>query len=171
MKRFALALLLACGCAQTPPIDCVTRCGLRLAGDVPHIDDGAQWTCAELQRTEDAVLAAFDHQVSDDRFRNACERISGWVVVVRPTVFVDSTVGGRAHCASGVLEVGALSPLNSTLPHELAHAVQSCQPLAPVESSDPDHSNWQRDGIASALEEVEALAYVEYRRCSSNRCE
>lgn len=170
MRTFALLLLAGCGLPDAPHLPrldlapkCVTRCGLRLEGPTPEITDGPQWTCDELQRTEDQILSAFA-SVEDPRFAQTCGRISGWSITVAPGVFLSESVGGVTKCQSGELVVDGLAPLNSSLAHELAHVVQDCRPRGPG-----DHGAWDEDGITGALEQVSTAAYAQYRRCAGGQ--
>lgn len=154
----ALLALSITGCQPKPvPIACRTTCGLELVGEVPPLTDlypGARgWSCDEFQLAEDVTISAFERMVdtnADPRFLNSCGALSGVEVQVRPmNTWVDpanpdagADVAGWDFCDQGFIQVNDAPPMESSLPHELAHAIQNCNATAPVRKSDPDHSNW-----------------------------
>ncbi len=152
MRRFAAAcwILIACAlviacvlclasCAPVPGPACVSACGLRLMAPAP-------WSCSEFQDAEDHALEAFQ-AVTDPRFAHACTRISAYSVrVTAGATFPDATgrqLDGLTYCEHGAIYVGNVPPRRGALAHELAHAVQSCDP--------PDHRGWDTNGITDAL--------------------
>lgn len=155
MIRFQILLLLA-SCATVPAPVCVTPCGLEL------LTAGATaWSCPALAEAEAASIEAFDAHVTDVRFRNACALLKGWRLVIMPGAdWVDPykrNVSGETNCDSWLVQVGERPPLQSSLPHELAHVIQRCMPT-PFEGSLPEsqaaHANWDRDGINAAIDSV-----------------
>lgn len=153
MRALILIALALPACWPTvvrPVPACVTRCGLRILPPVP-----AGW-CAEIQPFEDQALGAYA-QVPDPRFRQACQVLGSWAVMVAAQRNFNSSsefqqlddggwqrlwVGGETHCEVSTVIVGNAPPAVGRLGHELAHAIQGCSPLPPVDPTDPFHSNW-----------------------------
>lgn len=156
---------LACGGMPDNP-RCITRCGMRLQGIYPSGAIPADWTCAALQHTEDQMLHYFPLAM-DLRFRHPahiCSRFQGASIwLYRGASWTDAwerDVGGLAFCAFGEYQVAApegTPPWQTTLPHEMAHAIQNCTSPAPIDQgpgADSQHSNWWRDGIFSVIDMV-----------------
>lgn len=166
MKRLAaaLAFLLTVECgaleAQFNPRrpECITTCGVTYYGSVDGgalLDPG--FDCAAVQRIEDAAIENFASYVTgDDRFARSCPALNGWYLYMDPDhVFVDPfgrRVHGYAWCELRTMHVGSALPgFRTALAHELAHAVQFCQPFA-SSPTDPDHAEWRERGIYRAVE-------------------
>lgn len=117
----------------------------------PENQPGTQpWTCAEFQVVEDATMQAFTTIPLDSRFANSCAAVSGYRVFVHSEVHWTQNgtgieVSGETFCSNGVMAVNNVSPLVSSLPHEMAHAVQACNALwDPPDKHDPAHQGWGR---------------------------
>lgn len=163
-----LPLLVLISCAgggwklDTEKPFCVTKCGAEFFedyGDRLVQNYEPKWTCATLQKGEDLMLKVWARNVIDPRFENACSLIKGARITMAKTVWWTRVDGlqviGTTYCAESVVQVG-----NSPLPdgaflHEMSHWVQRCQTRAPVDPKDPDHSNWKRDGIYAAEQELQ----------------
>jgi hypothetical protein len=138
------------------------------------------WTFENVQAMEDQSIqgyAAFvmDH---DPRFEAnaACKALSGVEVEIRTEPYWNDpgnggeAVTGLTHCAGEVtpwIEMGGdHAPNSGTLTHEMAHAIQRCSPIGPFpmantdptyeNDGDPQHENWGRDGIYSAIAFVQS---------------
>ncbi len=148
-RRFALALATLSAC-NTPGI-CTTPCGVQL------VQIQAGWTCPAFTELESVTLESFAAHVSDPAFQNSCYRLQGWNVRVEAEpdwispehVTSENPTGrvrGLTRCELGLMQVGNRSPFQSSLPHEMAHAIQACVP--------GDHENWADAGIYDAINEV-----------------
>lgn len=164
MRLIGILVLLA-GCGHAGPL-CQTRCGMLLMNE-PEDQGGPlyknkqpKWTCAEFQRAEDTVLAAYAKHVTDPRFETVCSRLNRWPVFVNESKNWEVTgtlVSGMTYCVATYprTEVGNAPPLRGSLVHELAHVVQECVGTgAGVLSEDYGHANWTEDGIRAAESDV-----------------
>ena len=194
----------SCGCAPVhPPRLCETACGMYLAAPPPTQDvyDGGSldestallpwWTCDNLNAIEAQSLQALNDNAAryDDRFEphTACRALEGVSVTVRRErhwwdgsdagyVGNDAWVVGLTSCRSGTprIQVANREPANGVLTHEMAHAIQSCEPKGPkplvgqdpdyAGDSDPDHLNWTRYGIYAAELQVMMIDAAERMR-------
>lgn len=166
------ALCASCAAStQTGPL-CTSPCGVRLYGPIPEPQPENQgmpgWTCPELARAERISIDAFDQEVSDPRFANACAALRGWALQVEPTsiwkspehVTLDNPNGliaGVTYCAGGAMRVGNNPPLLSALPHEMAHAIQRCDPNG--------HAGWSDNGIYAAIARARDVSHADRARC------
>ena len=117
----------------------------------------ARWSCAEFKESEDFAVEQLT-KVSDSRFINSCARLNSWKVFVQPVeTWRDEywrDVGGLTYCVSKTIYVGSQRPLNGSLCHEMAHAIQECQPNFDASCEEDDyHKCWKRDGIFKAIDE------------------
>lgn len=137
-------------CTVGAPPDCITRCGVRVFNALP---DAGQ-TCDEFQFTEDVAIREF--QFTTDERLHTCT-LQDWNVEVQPTVnfwTLGELKSGRTFCFSETMLINGIRPNRSSLPHEMAHALQRCAPKPPFDDSDYDHSNWQDGGIYDAISRV-----------------
>lgn len=151
-----LAVLMLCGlsvltCAGTegPPI-CATRCGMT----VSRFPD-AGWSCPLLQKLEDSTLTAF-RTYSDDPRLYVCSNLFGYHIKFNPSPGSWRAQDGRlvfglTWCEAKDIEVSSSRPIYNSLPHEMAHAMQNCAPRPPEDPKDVQHSNWEEDGINTAI--------------------
>ncbi len=143
MKLLAALLLVSCGPAAPEFYACRSACGLLVEYPVSQ-----QW-CTSLQTAEDRTLKAFVRiALTDARFGGACSALQDYTVEVLETPsFVRAWdryhISGQTSCDIRRIVVGSDLPARGALPHELAHAVQRCQPQGPIAAVDPDHSNWE----------------------------
>ena len=165
MKYLVLLLLAGCTPAATTGISPTlfrSPCGLDIRG---YTDGGVHelWTQASVAAFEDRILDEFQF-IGDARFKrkaNVCKLLNGWQIWLHPQgCWVDRwgrEVCGLTDCLYKLSQVGAIPGLNDgpdrgSLAHELAHAVQRCSPVLPVDPDlDEDHANWTRDGIYDAI--------------------
>jgi hypothetical protein len=58
-------------------------------------------------------------------------------------------VAGYTFCPFTEIQIGIYPPhaARSNYGHELLHAAQGCNSVAPPDTEDVDHSNWTRDGF------------------------
>ncbi len=150
MKTLLLSALLLSGCGQHI-YACKSTCGMYVEYPVEQ-----DW-CDELQETEDRALTAFYKVEGDNRFKDSCNRLQGTLISVQTTrYFVDSwgrSVSGLAACYSGIVYLGSQSPSAGALAHEMAHVIQNCAAVGPLDKEDPDHSHWE-DSIGPELIKV-----------------
>lgn len=145
-----LFALLSCAssCRVGTPPDCVTHCGIDIFQ--------AKYRCEEYQFAEDETLREF--LFTNDKRLHTCA-VNDWRVEVQPTINFQSygeQVSGRTVCESKVMYVNSHLPNRSSWSHEMAHAMQNCDPLRPLDSSDYYHSNWADGGIYAAISRVRA---------------
>lgn len=169
----ALYLLFAFGCAPAPVVACATACGMSLGTPVYPVDalylGQGEWTCEEFQSAETTAVEALRTYGRDPRLQHTCEAVSGYRVYVQPEINFTSpdgaNVAGLNFCSTRTIYVGNVSPMQSALAHEIAHAAQRCAPLLPVDPKDPDHSNWERDGVYNSLRAASAVANDRRLKC------
>lgn len=157
MKYLPLILLL--GCATWPrgflfqdtkyPVKCTTVCGLELLEPAP-------WSCGDFQALEIRALTAFHTVTHDIRFLRSCERLKKWDVMVSPGKNVTNAqgveVGGDTSCGQRRIFVGNPLPEKGRLAHELAHAIQECQPVDDGRDYFDQHYRWEP--IYAALQDA-----------------
>lgn len=159
-----LAVLLLAGCGPGPV--CKTRCGLEFRGMTDSSPVPYGWECDAFQRAEDVTLEAFGAQVvNDERFRPAaaCGAVSQFRVFLHPEEFWFSPehgvdIGGVTYCHAvppGLVVGMSNTPQGGALAHELAHAIQGCDPRF-SDPTDPMHAGWYENGIVSAIDSVRA---------------
>lgn len=141
MRALVLVLLLTgCGAMHRPA--CVTNAGMFVSEPAPA------GFCERLQEAESRVLIAFrDVAPFDPRFATADDRLSDWEIQIVPFSSWYQTgsgirISGETLCPEHIMRVNKAMPLDGSLPHEMAHAIQNCQPVPPIDKYDPDHSNW-----------------------------
>lgn len=180
MVLVILFLLMLSGCGRmypdtSGPIVCTTTYGLQIIGPVPPMDSkyvGTRgWECDDVDRVETEIVLAFRDMVTEDN-RFFGETWTGWEgyrVRVRPTIewmdpqlHQDETLYGETWCDSHYIEVNDAPPQAGTLAHELAHAIQNCDPKGPKDKKDPYHSNWNSEGIYNAIDYVYSEWNVKY---------
>jgi hypothetical protein len=179
------------------PAICQTACGMRLVSVAAQdVYDGGQsddianylepwYTCENFQAVEDLSIAALNKYAApfDPRFKSyaACHALDGVEVTVLPVKrWYDGTDAGYAgnnkwvvgitYCEGGspTIDLAAYTPAMGFMTHEMAHAIQRCNPLGPVPTvgtdpsydadSEPTHLNWGRYRINSAIAAVEGTA-------------
>lgn len=159
--RYSLLLLLACCGPSIELPTCRTKCGLQLIGALPpatefYNADDERWSCAAIQRAEDAAIVEFT-RIDDYRFRDTCEEIGkySFSLVSSPT-FQDSigrSVTGVTYCHKFAAAVSNVVPSHSALLHEMAHMVQQCGPGSCTHpgTDDFDHWCWESIGVHNAI--------------------
>lgn len=164
--RFALLLALTSCVAVEERATCQTTCGMFFVGPFPTPDrytlDAPEWSCGALQAVESGIIARFP-AANDGRFRAVCPLLYGWVVRMNPKrSWIDPNWGevdGLTDCRLGETVIGNKAPDRSALPHEMAHAVQNCQPNACAHPGvDDQHWCWSENGVylAAASANLEA---------------
>ena len=148
MKTLALVLAFAsCG----PDLNkigehCTTNAGIKITGG-----ESQKGWCDTVQDVEDRTLEAFKRMVTyaDDRF--FAPDLSAWSVQIynsRSWLTPNGTsVAGLTDCYNKLMFVGSDPPAWGSFGHEMAHAIQNCEPKPPLEydPNDPQvehHSNW-----------------------------
>ncbi len=158
MRVLALPLLcVICACGQTEqPFVCRTRCGVELV-NVPI--DAPGWTCNNLQIQEDEMLEEYT-RIDDIRFQSACSLMHGWRVHLGdgPLITDPALSGpltGVTHCELQESTVGNSPPWESSYPHEMAHAVQNCQPnKCAYTNEDDSHWCWDTNLVLDTLARI-----------------
>lgn len=159
-NMITLAFLALSSCAPAFQVECISKCGIEIVSvlntdaDKDSPPDGQQTPeefCQGLGAYEAKMLEAFNDPkllAADARFKNACTLLKGWKVQLNDhtawNYYPDSsgvpeTVYGLTYCDKGY---SLIDNGGTTLGHEMAHAVQRCQPVPPIDPNDPDHSNW-----------------------------
>lgn len=146
-----LSLFFLTGCGPSAgPVICTSYCGMRLLEPPENRPGTYPWTCEEFQAVETATVMAFETMVLDPRFSTSCEAVAGWRVYVHEEVHWTQNgsgveVAGETFCVDGMMAVNNVSPMASSLPHEMAHVVQKCNPIwEPPDEKDPQHQGWGR---------------------------
>lgn len=142
MRKF-LTLLLLSSCTHSL---CVTKCGLTAQTLPPG------WSCPDMQDQESRAYKAF--KATKDRRLDVCNltRFHVQWVDARSWWSFDKMVSGITYCENGSIVIGNQAPGDSALVHELAHALQNCEPLPPQNAKEGYHANWKRDRIFEAIE-------------------
>jgi hypothetical protein len=105
---------------------------------------------------EQAMLTQFP-KVNDARFKSTCEVLSTWTLSMHEKAFwkepgFSHTIAGLTDCQSRHSVISNSPSDRSTLPHEIAHAVQDCTPNDCAHPGDDDHhACWAENGIYRAL--------------------
>ena len=167
------ACLTFAGCAAIRP-DGQANCLVAAAGDFDNRFDPPtlfQPTLDHLvDRALDAASLTTDFRLND-QLEN-CRKLVGFRVYTKPTwnfmvnlkdskdgITKVTSVSGYTECWGKYIVVG--TPLRagrtwwseSSVVHELFHAMQHCESPPPTDPGyDDDHSNWYRDGIFSAID-------------------
>jgi len=189
MRWFVLfaGVLLGCSMKYLPDnAMCVSRCGMILekppatntSGDVAYsyYKPSHYWTCENFQIAEDSILSAFESYVVDSPetkdFANACEQLEGYTVRILPdaTFKVAGTeLLGLTQCYRSLILIANQPWHESSLAHEMAHAIQGCGVSAPtkmcedVTKASPwplirectGHYRWPVNGIDAASTIIE----------------
>lgn len=157
MRFVILSVVVLAGCSEAfarTKVACRTPCGL----EFEELPDG--WTCDNAKEVETAALEAFQ-ATSDDRLKR-CGHVRFYRVEIEHSAsFRDLEADGGARvvyattdCQTRRTVLGSRPYKESSLPHEMVHMLQDCEPLPPFDEKDYYHSNWERDGITSALKAV-----------------
>ena len=169
MKYLAPILLLACGGIR-PQFDsqCQTACGMRFLGEfqsnAAYPDNSTGWNCEAFQIIERSMLAQFP-KVNDPRFKDVCEVVSTWTVSMHEKAFWKEsgfafTISGLTDCQQHHSIISNSPSDRSTLPHEIAHAVQNCTPNDCTHpGDDAHHACWVENGIYRALVDVQTEVF------------
>lgn len=149
--RWLICGLLMQSCGGLSQNVCRTPCGMLMSG--------GEWSCQEFRRAEWVAMEEFSKTVADTRLRS-CEVLANYKVEVQPTAsWIQESSGrrvsGETYCEERRILVGQENINESSLAHEMAHALQQCVPLPPRDNDDYYHSNWGRDGIRDALLHIE----------------
>lgn len=154
MKLLGLIAVLGAGCGPfvfgSPPPStaaCVTAHGVEVFGkirDVETYNDHFDY-CAEFQEVEDRALKAFRDVVKTDaRFTKV--DFTGWKVRINDVADWRDESGllviGQTYCGASTIDLSFARPAKTAYAHELAHAIQHCEPLQPWNFADFYHSNW-----------------------------
>lgn len=149
-----MALVLLSACGPVYEVDCTTLGGMELVGPLPLKPGGETrrwWTCTAFQEVTDYTFYAFTLVKNDPRFVFLGPQLHGWRVYVNNTADWPTpwgyNVSGITDCPNKIIYVGASPPFHSALAHEMAHGIQNCAPLPPIDEADPDHSHWAEDRI------------------------
>lgn len=162
MKSLLAGLfLVSCATAKAATIDiCPTRCGMET--------ETTALKCKEFQRFEAIAVEVFRHAVKGWRKAQICKALAGWRVEVHQKTLKDSVcpysswdarnfgeptpfcVLGLAHEKTMILEVDSDDWLNSSLAHEMVHAID----IKKYEG----HCSWVRRGIPEALRVITGIA-------------
>jgi hypothetical protein len=149
-----------CGAPMMGKPKCVSECGMILLEPTT-----SSWTCKAFQDTETRALAMFKAHSKDARLWQCGNKLNGYYVVEKDVQdWFDHGNGvpvvGLTNCDERTITVAWMAPEYGALTHEMAHALQGCQPLPPFDDTDFDHwahSNWLRDGIYEAIEAEKEL--------------
>ena len=150
--RFWLSILLCLSCTTTScrvgnPPSCITQCGV-LVFNALH-------PCDEYQFAEDVTLREFQF-VTDARLHTCT--LKGWHVEVQPSEnfkgVYGAEVSGQTLCEADTMYVNNRLPNQSSLSHELAHALQACEPKGTIDPTDRYHSGWITQGIYDAISRI-----------------
>lgn len=125
-----------------------TSCGVSAMTPLP-----SAWTLAAVQDVETRALRALG-SLSDSRFWSGCTRLRGWQVVVIDAATWESpehrtptnplgVISGYTHCPSESIFVGNVAPVAGVLAHELAHAIQGCEPVDDGRNYLDSHYLWE----------------------------
>lgn len=151
MRLLALTFL-ALSCA--PP--CVAASGLRL---VHHDGPLAGWSCDAFRHASDKAIAGYK-TVADQRFY--APSLKSWKLVTFNVAFgylpgTTTKAAGITDCYGREIHVNNQKPLVGPMAHEMAHAIQNCDPLVMKETQDADqyHAGWYSRGIWQALSVIE----------------
>jgi hypothetical protein len=151
---------LLAGCGYQPV--CTSRCGVELLNTQPQPGyEPFEWTCENFQRVEDEAEIEFAKAL-DPRVQNYCENIRGWRVSVDERLFWQQNgtgvqVFGETSCFYAVMYVNNAPPGRSSLPHEMAHALQAC--VSTGGWGENGHNLWAEEGIFAAIGNVWSLEY------------
>lgn len=129
-----------------------TKCGLSVVALASSPLPGA-WTLDAAQDVETRALRALG-SLSDSRFWSGCTRLRGWQVVVIDAAAWESpehrtatnplgVISGYTHCPSESIFVGNAAPVAGVLAHELAHAIQGCEPVDDGRNYLDSHYLWE----------------------------
>jgi hypothetical protein len=112
-----------------------------------------------VQEVEDRTVEAFKAVRDDRRFQETCARVARYSLYVTegPSFTLpeySEQLAGVTHCQmwNPHIVVGNRNPPASALAHEIAHAVQDCDPRADADSRWPRHEGWTERGIFAAIE-------------------
>lgn len=156
LKRIAVLMTFTTSLACGAGTECFTKCGL-YATELPK-----NWTCKTLQDAEDRTMEAFKARAHDPRL-NSCEAVAGFSIKMHyveswkrtrvsyedPSKNVDEWVFAITDFGEKIIE---LNFDGRSFAHEYAHVLQHGRPREPINKADPDHSNWDKDGINDAIE-------------------
>lgn len=156
MKTQLQGLLLLCACAAYEQPTYITQCGMEVVTKLP---DG--WLAEDLQAIEDLSLVHFT-RVEDARFEDTCAtlRYTKLQFVAGDTFMSpyhdNVSVYGETHCLDSRILLSSRAPHLSSLSHEIAHMVQTCQPHDCVHEygDDPDHLCWTDSGIFKTIQDI-----------------
>lgn len=154
--RALLAALLFAGCGPGLPAIYTTACGMVFNGMTDGSPVPLYWSALAIQGIEDATVKEFQEVTGDARFQYTCQRLNGVHLFVYPQASYQSggiSVDGTTHCefsGANIIIGNNGYPRKSSLPHEIAHAVQDC------DLGRPWHEGWNENGIFSAIGRVQA---------------
>lgn len=161
MKKLIPLLFILLACQNKPK--CTTFCGLQLL-------EPSEWTCDEFNDAMHVAIKELTYEwdggVRDYRFADVCYRIQGYQITVRPVSYwINPDDGfettGTTSCWNAEIELTNQAPLKGSFAHELAHAIQNCEPKSiPCKTNqlkdggtfDMMHNCWVEDGIFSAID-------------------
>jgi hypothetical protein len=168
MKKLIASLVLlisAANCSScgepNQKILCTSRCGGNYMGQTGTGLQPEGWGCEDFQNAEDIALKKFSEIVTDARFEmnNMCRSINGYQFLTNPEFhWVDRwgrDIAGSTSCMYMTVEANNSPIWLGSYYHELAHVIQGCYAPSPNDKGeDSDHSNWVRDHIYRAIDNM-----------------
>ena len=151
--KLLMSCLLVLSCGPVISSVCSTTCGLQYQGRV--VSKEADYSCADIQRIEDRLVAALTPQ-----YPLACSALNNWDVwnhaEAKWTDYWGRSVAGLTNCKNFESEIGLATTLSdSALAHEMVHMVQSCYTEPPLDPGMDDyHGNWKRKDLFSLIDRV-----------------
>lgn len=138
---------------------CSTTCGVNYYGMYDGVELPAErWSCDNFKHIANNAMLSFHlSPITDIRFATACDRVNGYDVFIMDTPSWWSqannhNVAGLTYCEEHRIQIGNADPAwDGSLSHELAHAVQDCNPLV-NDTNDPQHAGWADEGISAAID-------------------
>lgn len=162
----AMAFVSCCTNPPRPDVKraCVSYCGM-LFQDEPN----GSMSCSQLQTAEDKTLDAFDENLckEDPRFcrKAACKSLFGWQITAEDNV-VGTENGsafylGESECRTKTMLLCRNSDWrHGSFPHELAHVVQDCKPLASWQETEREqslgggHAGWTEHNVYGTIDQI-----------------
>lgn len=140
ISLFLFPVLVACG--GLPEHE--SPCGMRVIGKGDAYN-------ALFDAAETDAIAYLHKWAKFDENENLCYKVRGWRVSVWETELLelpDRSLCGRTFCAYDEIQIGNVPPHESSLLHEMAHAILRCE--RDETQRDPDHPRPRWDSIRRA---------------------
>lgn len=162
--RYIVALMILSSCVAIPPSHPGTNnCGMSIGRDFDSFNESwlEDWQLQDrLDAALDVAARSTDFRLSD--MMENCRALVGYKVYTKEGTRWENVAGkmvmGECHCAGKFIIISrSISGdyRDTSLVHEIIHAMQKCAPLEPLdEGQDKFHSNWIRDGIYENIEKV-----------------